>query len=184
MTAAQNRQERPLSSFPASRPVRGGVLHAPTGAVVLPTVPPRVAMHQETRPVQASGHGRHGRPGRSRQVTAWVGVPRTGHGRLHGPGRGLHFPAFADPAEPSMVIIRLSRGGAKKRPFYHVVVADSRSSRDGRFIERLGFFNPIAVEGEERIRIDVERVSHWQSQGAQTSPAVRKLLKGAAAAAG
>ena len=81
-----------------------------------------------------------------------------------------------------MVIIRLSRGGAKKRPFYHLVVADSRSSRDGRFIERLGFFNPIAVEGEERVRINTDRIAHWQSQGAQTSPAVRKLLKGASAA--
>ena len=76
-----------------------------------------------------------------------------------------------------MVTIRLARGGAKKRPFYHVVVADSRRSRDGRFIERLGFFNPIAVEGQERIRIDTDRVAHWQSHGAQTSPAVRKLLK-------
>jgi len=83
-----------------------------------------------------------------------------------------------------MVIIRLSRGGAKKRPFYHVVAADSRSSRDGRFIERLGFFNPIAVEGEERVRINTDRIAHWQSHGAQTSPAVRKLLKGALAAAG
>lgn len=82
-----------------------------------------------------------------------------------------------------MVIIRLSRGGAKKRPYYHVVVADSRASRDGRFIERLGFFNPIAVEGQERMRINTERVAHWQSNGAQTSPAVRKLLKRAATAA-
>ncbi len=78
-----------------------------------------------------------------------------------------------------MVTIRLARGGAKKRPFYHVVVADSRRSRDGRFIERLGFFNPIAVEGQERVRIDTDRVAHWQSHGAQTSPAVRKLLKSA-----
>jgi len=81
-----------------------------------------------------------------------------------------------------MVIIRLSRGGAKKRPYYHVVVADSRNARDGRFIERLGFFNPIAVDGQERIRINVERIAHWQAHGAQTSPAVRKLLKSAAAA--
>ncbi len=79
-----------------------------------------------------------------------------------------------------MVTIRLARGGAKKRPFYHVVVADSRSPRDGRFIERVGFYNPIAVEGEERIRIDAERIAHWQSRGAQTSAAVAKLLKGAA----
>jgi small subunit ribosomal protein S16 len=82
-----------------------------------------------------------------------------------------------------MVVIRLARGGAKKRPFYHVVVADSRRSRDGRFIERLGFYNPIAVEGEERLRIDAGRVQHWQERGAQTSPAVRKLLRTAPAAA-
>jgi len=82
-----------------------------------------------------------------------------------------------------MVIIRLARGGAKKRPFFHVVVADSRAARDGRFIERLGFFNPIAVEGEERVRLDADRIAHWQSQGAHTSPAVRKLLKRARAPA-
>jgi len=82
-----------------------------------------------------------------------------------------------------MVVIRLARGGAKKRPFYHVVVADSRRSRGGRFIERLGFFNPISVEGEERLRIDTDRVRHWQQQGAQTSPAVRKLVRTATAAA-
>ena len=76
-----------------------------------------------------------------------------------------------------MVTIRLARGGAKKRPFYQVVVADSRRARDGRFIERLGFYNPIAVEGEERVRIDAGRVAHWQSRGARTTPAVVKLLK-------
>lgn len=78
-----------------------------------------------------------------------------------------------------MVTIRLARGGAKKRPFYHVVVADSRRSRDGRFIERLGFYNPIAVDGEERVRLDAARIAHWQSHGARTSPAVNKLLKSA-----
>ncbi len=76
-----------------------------------------------------------------------------------------------------MVIIRLARGGAKKRPFFHVVVADSRRARDGRFIERLGFYNPIAVEGEEKVRLDTARIAHWQARGAQTSPAVAKLLK-------
>ncbi len=81
-----------------------------------------------------------------------------------------------------MVTIRLSRAGAKKRPFYHLVVADSRRARDGRFIERLGFFNPIATDSEERLRVDAERVAYWQGQGAQTSAAVRKLLKGAASA--
>jgi len=76
-----------------------------------------------------------------------------------------------------MVKIRLARAGAKKRPFYHLVVTDSRNSRDGRFIERLGFFNPIAVENEERLRIDRERVEYWHSHGAQSSDAVRKLLR-------
>ena len=75
-----------------------------------------------------------------------------------------------------MVTIRLARAGAKRQPFYHVVVADSRRARDGRFIERLGFYNPIAVEGEEQIRIDRERVDYWVSHGARTSAAVSKLL--------
>ena len=75
-----------------------------------------------------------------------------------------------------MVTIRLARGGAKKRPFYHVVVADSRRSRDGRFIERVGFFNPVARGQEERLRIDRERIEYWQGQGAQLSARVQKLL--------
>ena len=65
-----------------------------------------------------------------------------------------------------MVTIRLSRGGAKKRPFYQIVVTDSRSPRDGRFIERVGFFNPIAQGNAERLRVDLERVNHWVAQGA------------------
>ena len=76
-----------------------------------------------------------------------------------------------------MVTIRLARGGAKKRPFYHLTVSDSRKSRDGRFIERIGFFNPIALGQEERLRIDLDRVSHWQSQGAQVSDRVAELVK-------
>ena len=76
-----------------------------------------------------------------------------------------------------MVTIRMSRGGAKKRPFYHIVVTDSRNSRDGRCIERIGFFNPIATGGEERLRIDTERADLWATQGAQVSPRVAKLLK-------
>ena len=76
-----------------------------------------------------------------------------------------------------MVKIRLARGGAKRRPFYHVVVADSRSRRGGRFIERIGFFNPIATENEERIRIDAARVEHWTSCGARASGSVEKLLR-------
>ncbi len=76
-----------------------------------------------------------------------------------------------------MVTIRLSRSGAKKQPYYHVVVADSRQKRDGRYIERLGFFNPVARGGDERLRLDRERIQHWVSQGAQTSERVAALLK-------
>jgi small subunit ribosomal protein S16 len=76
-----------------------------------------------------------------------------------------------------MVTIRLSRSGAKKQPYYHVVVADSRKKRDGRYIERVGFFNPVARGGDERLRLDRERIEHWVSQGAQTSERVAALLK-------
>ncbi len=82
-----------------------------------------------------------------------------------------------------MVTIRLSRGGAKKRPFYHLTVTDSRKSRDGRFIERVGFFNPVARGQEVRLNVDAERVAFWQSQGAQLSERVAKLVKEAGAAA-
>ncbi len=75
-----------------------------------------------------------------------------------------------------MVTIRLARAGATNQPFYHVVVADSRRARDGRFIERLGFYNPIADQGAEQLRIDDERVKYWLSHGAKASAAVRKLL--------
>ena len=76
-----------------------------------------------------------------------------------------------------MVTIRMARGGAKKRPFYQIVVTDSRNRRDGRFIERVGFFNPVARGNEERLRIDRERVDYWLSQGAQASERVAGLLK-------
>ena len=76
-----------------------------------------------------------------------------------------------------MVSIRLSRAGAKKRPFYHLVVTDSRNCRDGRYIERLGFFNPVGKESTENLRIDVERVDHWIGLGAQPSDRVKSLLK-------
>jgi len=81
-----------------------------------------------------------------------------------------------------MVSIRLSRGGSKKRPFYHVNVTDSRSSRDGRYIERVGFFNPVARGQEETLRIDVERINHWVALGAKCSDRVAKLMKDQAAA--
>lgn len=76
-----------------------------------------------------------------------------------------------------MVTIRLSRGGAKKRPFYHLVVTDSRNRRDGRYIERLGFFNPLAKGSDESLRIDLDRVDHWVAQGAQLSDRVASLVK-------
>lgn len=76
-----------------------------------------------------------------------------------------------------MVRIRLARTGSKKRPFYHITVADKRDKRDGRFIERVGFFNPLARGGEIPLRIDMERLNHWVSQGAQMSDRVQKLVK-------
>ena len=75
-----------------------------------------------------------------------------------------------------MVKIRLSRGGAKKKPFYHIIVADSRKSRDGRNIERLGFFNPVARGQEERLRLDLERVDYWTGVGAQITDRVKSLV--------
>ena len=81
-----------------------------------------------------------------------------------------------------MVVIRLARGGAKKRPFYSVVVADSRSRRDGRFIERVGFYNPIATGNEEALRLSPERIAYWQERGAQLSETVAGHVKRNAAA--
>jgi len=77
----------------------------------------------------------------------------------------------------TMVVIRLARGGSKKRPFYNVVAADSRNRRDGRFIERLGFYNPVGKEGIENVRIALDRVNYWVENGAQLSPAVSRLVK-------
>jgi small subunit ribosomal protein S16 len=82
-----------------------------------------------------------------------------------------------------MVVIRLARGGAKKRPFYNIVVADSRIRRDGRFIERVGFYNPVASGGEQPLRVAFDRVDFWSSQGAQLSPTVARLVEQAKAAA-
>jgi len=76
-----------------------------------------------------------------------------------------------------MVVIRLARGGAKKRPFFNLVVADSRRSRDGRFIERIGFYNPKAPEGQETLRIDRERLTYWQTKGALLSDTAARLVK-------
>lgn len=76
-----------------------------------------------------------------------------------------------------MVTIRLARGGAKKRPFYHIVVTDSRNRRDGNYIERLGFYNPLAQGQEVRLNLENDRIAHWIGQGAQASERVAKLLK-------
>ncbi|MCQ4347712.1 30S ribosomal protein S16 [Pseudomonas stutzeri] len=82
-----------------------------------------------------------------------------------------------------MVTIRLARGGSKKRPFYHLTVTNSRSARDGRFVERIGFFNPVAAGAEVRLSVNAERAQYWLSQGAQPSERVAQLLKEAAAQA-
>ena len=80
-----------------------------------------------------------------------------------------------------MVVIRLARGGAKKRPFFNIVVADSRIRRDGRFIERLGFYNPVAAGAEQPLRVAFDRVDYWVGTGAQLSPTVARLIKDAKA---
>lgn len=78
-----------------------------------------------------------------------------------------------------MVVVRLARGGSKKRPFYKMVVADQRKSATGRFIEQVGFYNPIARGNEEKLRVDQARIDHWVAQGAQVSPRVKSILKNA-----
>jgi small subunit ribosomal protein S16 len=82
-----------------------------------------------------------------------------------------------------MVVIRLSRGGAKKRPFFNIVVADSRTRRDGRFIERVGFYNPVASGAEQPLRVAFDRIEHWTGSGAQMSPTVARLVAQAKTAA-
>ena len=81
-----------------------------------------------------------------------------------------------------MVKIRLTRGGAKKRPFYHIIVTDSRSARDGRNIERVGYYNPVASGNEKRVELDLGRVQHWVGQGAQMTDKVADLYKQASKA--
>lgn len=81
-----------------------------------------------------------------------------------------------------MVVIRLARSGAKKRPFFNMVVTDSRNRRDGRFIERIGFYNPKAAENEKGLSIDAERLAYWQGNGAQLSPTAARLVKQSKAA--
>lgn len=81
-----------------------------------------------------------------------------------------------------MVVIRLARGGAKKRPFFNIVVADSRERRDGRFIERVGFYNPVASGAAQKLRVAQDRVTHWTQHGAQLSPTVARLVEEAKSA--
>jgi small subunit ribosomal protein S16 len=76
-----------------------------------------------------------------------------------------------------MVVIRLARGGAKKRPFFNIVATDSRNPRDGRFIERVGFYNPVAAQGEVKFRVAADRLGYWKGVGAQLSPTVERLVK-------
>ncbi|MDR2881401.1 MAG: 30S ribosomal protein S16 [Azoarcus sp.] len=76
-----------------------------------------------------------------------------------------------------MVVSRLARGGAKKRPVYHIVVTDSRSRRDGRFIERVGFYNPVASGAAQSLSINAERLAYWEQNGAALSPTVSRLVK-------
>ena len=82
-----------------------------------------------------------------------------------------------------MVKIRLTRGGAKKRPFYHIIVTDHRNKRDGRSLERVGFYNPVAQGAEKRVELNIERVNHWVSEGAQLTDKVRMLVKESASKA-
>ncbi|MCB1886935.1 MAG: 30S ribosomal protein S16 [Rhodocyclaceae bacterium] len=82
-----------------------------------------------------------------------------------------------------MVVIRLARSGAKKRPFYNIVAADSRDRRDGRFIERVGYYNPVASGSENGLNVNIERLNYWTSNGAKMSPTVQRLVKTAAKAA-
>jgi small subunit ribosomal protein S16 len=94
---------------------------------------------------------------------------------------------LADRSQPKfrkikMVVIRLARGGAKKRPFYNIVAADARERRDGRYIERLGFYNPMAAGGEQTLRVALDRVTYWEGVGAQLSPTVKRLVGSAAKA--
>lgn len=84
---------------------------------------------------------------------------------------------FSSLRKNHMVVIRLARGGAKKRPFYNLIVTDSRNRRDGRFVERIGFYNPVAAESEEGLRVAMDRLSYWQQNGAQVSPTVARLVK-------
>ena len=119
---------------------------------------------------------------RSRPWGAPAGSPGSTNG-LQCPAYRATFGDWATQELQQMVKIRLTRGGAKKRPFYHIIVTDSRSARDGRNIERIGFYNPVAIGGEKRVELNLERVKHWLSKGAQLTDKVAVLVKDAAKAA-
>jgi small subunit ribosomal protein S16 len=124
--------------------------------------------------------------------TVPIHVPNVQPSTLAGRGRRndrfglaclLGWPVANDFSEdPNMVVIRLARGGAKKRPFYNIVVADSRERRDGRYLERVGFYNPMAAGGEQPLRVAMDRVTYWKGVGAQLSPTVKRLVADAAKA--
>lgn len=114
----------------------------------------------------------------SRQPDGGVQVSVIDHLSMDGhPTAGQHRKATL------MVKIRLTRGGAKKRPFYHIIVTDSRSARDGRNIERVGFYNPVAAGNEKRVELNIDRVKHWVANGAQLTDKVADLYKQAVKAA-
>jgi len=96
---------------------------------------------------------------------------------------GLQDTAHSAEGQNIMVVIRLARGGAKKRPFYNIVVADARARRDGRFIERVGFYNPMASGAEQPLRVALDRVNYWAGVGAKLSPTVTRLVDQAKSAA-
>jgi small subunit ribosomal protein S16 len=95
----------------------------------------------------------------------------------------MFFQNFSEFEGLTMVVVRLARGGAKARPFFNIVVTDKRSRRDGNFIERIGFYNPIARGQEESIRLNQDRLTYWRGVGAQVSPTVERLIKQAGKAA-
>lgn len=119
--------------------------------------------------------------GLANSVKSLIGALESGC-RYSGIGRKIAAFIFLPGKNTSMVVIRLARGGAKKRPFYNVVVADSRRARDGRYVERVGFYNPKAAEGDERLRIALDRISYWEGHGAQLSDTVRRLVRQVGAA--
>jgi small subunit ribosomal protein S16 len=122
---------------------------------------------------------------RRRRRHAAVRLAKPGCGSIGRIGLACLLGRLPSPAiyrKINMVVIRLARGGAKKRPFYNIVVADARERRDGRYLERVGFYNPMAAGGEQGLRVALDRVSYWSGVGAQLSPTVKRLVGDAAKA--